>query len=59
VKDYAVYLHSSVKQGGYVVRTRHDGSAAAPYLRAQPVKVFKRESAAQAHADKLNKPRFG
>jgi len=46
-KQHGVFLHSSGEQGGYVVRTIWNGSAAAPYQLAQKM------------ADKLNAPRFG
>ena len=65
VRTYGVFPHSSGPEGGFVVRTMLDGTAAAPYLHAVPVRlpggvaVFKREKTAQRCADRLNEPRFG
>jgi hypothetical protein len=59
MKTFGVYLHSSGTQGGYVVRTMRDGTAAAPYLHVRPVHTYKREYLAQLMADKLNLDRFG
>jgi hypothetical protein len=39
---------------GYVVRARYDGWLPRPYTKAPIAKLYKRESAAQKHADKLN-----
>jgi len=52
---YAVIQHSSGPCGGYVVRTMYDGWIPSPYRADDAVKVYRRESAAQAHADKLNR----
>lgn len=55
---FGVYQHATwdgtkaVESGtGYVVR---EMTAAVPYARMTPVKVYKRREAAQKHADKLN-----
>jgi hypothetical protein len=53
---YGVFLHSSGELGGYVVRTIYKGWTPAPYSSRTAVRTFKRESAAQTYADKLNKP---
>lgn len=51
---YGVYLHSSGEQGGYVVRTMWDGWCPKPYSHAKPLRVYKRKSAAEKYADRLN-----
>ncbi len=51
---YAVVLHSSGEQGGFVVRTMYGGWIPAPYSSTVPEAVYKREAAAQRYADKLN-----
>ncbi len=52
---YGVFLHSTGKSGGYVVRTIYSsGRAANPYNNASPMRTFKRKNAAQNYADKLN-----
>lgn len=51
---YGVFLHSSGRQGGYVVRSKRDGSYASPYNSQRPQREFRRESDAQRYADKLN-----
>ena len=58
VTRHAVVLHSS-GHSGYVVRTAYqqaDGTfwIPNPYQNATPVKLYTREHAAQALADKLN-----
>jgi hypothetical protein len=51
---YCVVQHSTGPQGGYVVRTAVDGWIAAPYSQAEKLAEYKRESAAQKLADRLN-----
>ncbi len=51
---YAVVMHSSGEQAGYVVRSVYDGFCPAPYRDAARVAEYKREQAAQRHADRLN-----
>jgi len=60
-KQFGVFLHSSGAQGGYVVRTMHNGWAPAPYSKAKPVHTYRANQAklAQKMADKLNAPLFG
>jgi hypothetical protein len=54
MKTYGVFQHSSGPQGGFVVRTLHDGWVASPYNAADAVATYKRENAAQQYADKRN-----
>lgn len=55
-EDFAVFQHSSGPAGGYVVRSRTDGTAAAPYRDAEPVRVSRDAAACQRWADSLNGP---
>lgn len=53
IVGYGIFQHSS-GNGDHVVRTIRDGWCPSPYSDQTPLKVFKRETSAQAHADKLN-----
>ena len=58
IKQWGVFQHSSGPQGGYVVRSVDENGRATDlknYGSQTPLKVFKRESAAQRFADKLNR----
>jgi hypothetical protein len=58
-KTYGVFVHSSGKNGGYVVRTMYNGWTPSPYSSSLVLRAFRRESAAQRHADNLNTVRLG
>jgi hypothetical protein len=53
-KTYGVFVHSSGRDGGYVVRTVFNGWTPSPYSTEQALRIFKREASAQRDADKRN-----
>ncbi len=55
-KTYGVFVHSSGKVGGYVVRTQYNGWTPSPYDSSQALRVFERESSAQQAAGRMERP---